>query len=140
MTAVILTNYKECIITNIKDIMDTSIYTNHITPDVCIIDYIDRLDCYTAAKNAPVLWYISDVYINRLISNYAISELTWYNVHRIISITLIMAIKFYDDCCFSNAYYATVCGITLKEFNDMERKFLEDIDWNLYVNIIDYVP
>jgi hypothetical protein len=41
--------------------------------------------------------------------------------------------KFNEDNAFSNAYYAKIVGITLKELNCLEYKFLEMINYSLIV-------
>ena len=59
--------------------------------------------CICAAKNA--------------VSRFAISRL---NIHRLVITAVMLAVKFFDDIYYSNAHYAKVGGVQLKEINDLE--------------------
>ena len=60
-------------------------------------------------------------------------ELTPYNIHRFILISVLVQIKYNEDDIYSNTYYAKIGGITLDEINDLENKFIEMIDFELWV-------
>ena len=62
--------------------------------------------------------------------NFVISS---QNIHRLVITSLIVAIKFFDDKTFPNAFYARVAGITPNEVNLMERAFLNMISYKLHV-------
>jgi hypothetical protein len=49
-----------------------------------------------------------------------------------------LAVKFFDDVYYSNAYYAKVGGIRTKEVNALETQFLRLIDWRLHVSPKEY--
>lgn len=49
--------------------------------------------------------------------------------------SLVSAIKFYDDSYYSNKYYAQIGGVTLQEFNYLEVEFLTKyLNFNLYID------
>ena len=82
-----------------------------------------------------ILFYISYIYIQRLFQKGIIKHITFYNAHRIIAITILLAIKNHDDFYCSNYYYASVSGIHPMELNRLEECFLHNIEWDLIVNI-----
>jgi len=47
---------------------------------------------------------------------------------------MMLAVKFFDDTYYSNAYYAKVGGVKAPEMNVLEVHFLRLIDWHLYVS------
>ena len=59
-----------------------------------------------------------------------ISSLT---IHRLLVSSLMIAVKYFDDVYYSNAFYAQVGGVSTKEINTLEYHFLSMVSWNLYV-------
>lgn len=57
----------------------------------------------------------------------------FYNF-RFILVSVMVAIKYYDDEYYKNEYYAKVGGLTLKEVNQLEMEFLELINYELFIN------
>lgn len=45
-----------------------------------------------------------------------------------------VAVKFFEDTYYTNAYYAKVGGLPLKELNILEEEFLHLIDYRLHVS------
>lgn len=43
-----------------------------------------------------------------------------HTVHRVLLTCLMLCAKFYDDVHTTNAFYARMGGVTLKELNDLE--------------------
>jgi hypothetical protein len=54
------------------------------------------------------------------------------NAQRLALVSLVVAIKFAETQYYSNQDYASLCCIELKEFNEMEKVFLQMIDYELY--------
>lgn len=48
---------------------------------------------------------------------------------------IVLAIKYHDDEYYKNEFYAKIAGISLKEMNDLEKKFLELTNFRLFVNL-----
>ena len=46
---------------------------------------------------------------------------------------MVIAAKFHDDKFYSNNYYSRLGGVTLKEMNLLERQFLTEIKYDLFV-------
>ena len=59
-------------------------------------------------------------------------------MYRLLLVSAITAAKFYDDEIRDNAHYARVGGISNRELNELERLFLEYIDFDLYIQDSEY--
>lgn len=46
---------------------------------------------------------------------------------------MVLSIKFLEDKFFTNTFYSKVGGIPLKELNNLERKFINLIDFEFFV-------
>lgn len=53
--------------------------------------------------------------------------------YRIAFVSIMLATKFYEDEIHKNKYYAQVAGITCDELLDLEKEFLEILNFNLFV-------
>jgi hypothetical protein len=106
-------------------------------PKVSACDYLTRLCHYTGCSSGCLV--ASLLYIDRLIKRHptfvVVSSLS---CHRLMLISITLAIKFHDDTYYSNAFYAKVGGVQLREFNSLERRFLQLIEWNLHVEAEEY--
>ena len=56
------------------------------------------------------------------------------NIHRLLFIAIISAIKYNEDECYTNSYYAKVGGISLSEINRLEFDLLKLIQYSLFVS------
>ena len=97
----------------------------------CVQDYWIRICKYS--NSASIINIMSIIYISRFLIKTK-STLTSLNFHRIFLISYIVACKFHDDKFYSNGYYAQIGGISLSNFNLLERKFMIGIDWNLFIS------
>ncbi len=108
-------------------------------PPISLANYINRLinhmDCSIEC------YIIALIYITRATRTHKL-KINMFNIHRLLLVSLIIAIKFHEDKYFSNKYYATVGGISNKELNDLELKFLHLIDFDTSMDsnmFIDYI-
>jgi hypothetical protein len=53
------------------------------------------------------------------------------SIHRFLSTSLLVSVKFLDDSFYSNEYYAYGVGVSLQELNALEADFLKAIQWKL---------
>ena len=103
---------------------------SEIMPKISLNDYISRIHEYSfQEKNTMILTLI---YIDRLCELNHL-YLTCYNIHRILFISNLIAIKYNEDSIYSNKYYSEIAGVSLEELNLMENYFVELIDFNLFV-------
>ena len=113
---------------------DSDNYFDYFTckkpPHISILDYLSRIVKYSRPESGTVTFSLS--FIDKLTKRQNIL-LTNINIHRIILTSLVIAIKCNEDEYYSNSFYAKVGGITLKEFNILEYKYLCSLDFRLYI-------
>ncbi|KAI1348006.1 hypothetical protein F5Y01DRAFT_307127 [Xylaria sp. FL0043] len=56
-------------------------------------------------------------------------------VWKMLTVALLLGSKFLDDNTFQNRSWSDVSGIAVTELNTMEGKWLQDMNWLLYVNL-----
>lgn len=56
-------------------------------------------------------------------------------VWKMLTVALLLGSKFLDDNTFQNRSWSDVSGIAVAELNVMEGKWLQDMSWQLYVNV-----
>ena len=72
------------------------------------------------------------MYIDRICEQSSII-LTPYNLHRLVFVAILMAIKYNEDVCFEFEFYAKIAGIPIKELKMLEREFVELIKFHFYI-------
>eukprot|EP00475_Leptophrys_vorax_P018654 TRINITY_DN25545_c0_g1_i1.p1 TRINITY_DN25545_c0_g1~~TRINITY_DN25545_c0_g1_i1.p1 ORF type:complete len:258 (-),score=50.35 TRINITY_DN25545_c0_g1_i1:19-768(-) len=100
-------------------------------PQITILDYLRRICKYSNCSDSSMA--LSLLYMDRLINSQdeGAFEIHALNVHRIVLITLMTATKFIEDNNHKNSHWSKIGGISKKELNYMERKFLFAIKFNL---------
>ena len=121
-----LENYKE-IIKKQRKIP----FSSRIIPKISLEDYLIRIQSYANMEKNSLITGL--IYIDRLCQEANIT-LTDYNIHRILFISILLSIKFNEDKYFENRYYADIAGVTLKELNYLEYKYVKMIHFQFYVN------
>jgi len=105
-------------------------------PTLAIPDYLSRLRKYFVASDE--CYVMALVYIDRIGKIDPAMTVCELNVHRLLVIAAMVAAKFHDDVYYSNSYYAKVGGLSLKEVNALEAKFLKMLDWHMFVDPQEY--
>jgi len=116
---------------------------NKVTPFHCVrapqlgvYDYLMRISKYFQCSNE--CFVMSLVYIDRIVKLHPEFTICSLNIHRLLVTSVMLAVKFYDDVYYSNAYYGKVGGVKTKEINTLEHQFLRLLDWNLHVSPQEY--
>lgn len=96
-------------------------------PSLTLLKYVKRIVSYLKFKfrtgAETKLFYLM---LYRAAENYGL----WpRNQHKIVFMTLAMIHKTQEDTPYNNRALATIGGISLKEFNELEWKLLNDLDW-----------
>ena len=99
-------------------------------PSISIKDYIERLLKYSKTFNEIVI--IVMIYLDTICAKHKLN-LNYYNIHKFIFASFIVAIKFYEDDYYSINFYAKLGGIPKKEAISLEYEFLSLIDFKLFV-------
>jgi hypothetical protein len=105
-------------------------FYNENVPKISIFDYLLRIKKYTGIENTTLI--IGLIYIDRL---YTIKGITLnkYNIHKILFTSILIAIKYNEEHIYNNVFYSKVAGLSITELNYLERKFLEIINYKLFV-------
>ena len=110
---------------------ENSPFVHKNTPTISIYDYLLRIVYYSKIDKSTLI--MSLIYIDKICLKKDII-LTKYNVHRILFSSILAAIKFNEDKICDNSFYSKVAGISLKELNALENKFLKIIDFDLFIS------
>jgi hypothetical protein len=99
-------------------------------PVVEVKIYLERIVRYTNLEESTLV--LSLIYIDQLCSKNDFI-LTPLNIHRVLFVSILCAIKYNEDDFYANTYYAKVAGISGIELNNLEYEFLKYLDFGLYV-------
>ena len=141
-------NSEKIIIKKMSDLLEDICYDNtknlkseknlHIKPflmrnipPISIKDYLERLCKYSKINTSTIILIL--IYIDR-ICNIQKFKLTYYNVHKLILASMIIAIKYNEDEYYSNKFYSKLGGVSISEIVFLEYNFLSLIHYNLFVN------
>lgn len=100
-------------------------------PVISVPDYLERLARFFQCSRE--CFVLALIYIDRLLQANRHIWLCPLNVHRLVVTALMVAVKFADDTFYSNAYYAKVGGLPLREINHLEATFLRMLQFRLHV-------
>jgi hypothetical protein len=78
------------------------------------------------------------IYIDRIMRRQGDAVVSSSSIHRLLATSLVVSVKFHEDLYYSNAYYARVAALSLKELNSLEVTFLCWLNWDLDVSPSDY--
>lgn len=100
-------------------------------PQISIKDYLIRIQTYSNIEKSTLVLSLS--FIDRLCELTGII-LTYHNIHRILFVAVLIAIKYNEDDFYDNKYYSEIAGVKLKELKLLEFTYLQLTDFNLYVS------
>lgn len=118
-------NYRE-----INKKQDKMVFSAKTIPKISIEDYLKRIQFYANMEKNTLI--MSLIYIDRL-CKIANLTLTYYNIHRILFTSILLSIKYNEDCFFDNKYYAEIAGIKTKELKSLEYNFSTMISFRFFV-------
>jgi len=100
-------------------------------PSISIRDYFWRLCKYSKINNSTKILIL--IYIDRLCNMYKF-KLSFYNIHKLIFTSMLVAIKYNEDDFYSTKFYSKLGGISRTDVIILESTFLSLIDFNLFVS------
>ena len=112
-------NYKNKISFNVKEI-----------PNITITNYLKRLIKHSNPEPSTLI--LGVIYFDRICNNGNII-FNFFNVYKLLLISFVLAIKFNEEYFETNQYYSKIGGLNLNNFNKLEIKVLEIINYDLYV-------
>ncbi|KAI9792980.1 MAG: hypothetical protein M1816_001302 [Peltula sp. TS41687] len=98
-------------------------------PGISILDYLQRLT--THATLSPPILLSMVYYIDRLCALYPAFIISSLTVHRFLIASATVASKGLSDSFWTNATYARVGGISLRELALLELEFLVRVQWRI---------
>ena len=99
-------------------------------PSISIKDYLERLYKYCHINTSTII--LTLIYIDRL-CNINKFKMTYYNIHKLILSSMVVAIKYNEDSYFSMIFYAKIGGVSKTEMIYLEFYFVTLIKFNLFV-------
>ena len=106
------------------------IFSSSTIPKISILEYLNRIVNYTKIEDSTLITSI--IYLDSVTQNGI--YLTDYNIHTLLLICILIAIKMNEDDIYTNDYYAEVAGISLKKLNKIEHEFLSMNKFKLFVD------
>ncbi|XP_062206088.1 cyclin-P4-1-like [Phragmites australis] len=100
-------------------------------PAISIGGYLERI--FRFASCSPSCYVVAYIYLDRFLRRRPALAVDSFNVHRFLITSVLTAVKFVDDICYNNAYFARVGGISLVEMNYLEVDFLFGVAFDLNV-------
>ena len=119
---------------NIKEIISKQnkmCFSYNSIPKISIKDYLERIQEYTRIEQNTLI--LSLIYIDRLCSIGKI-VLTYYNIHKILFASILIAIKYNEDRFYDNKYYAEIAGVKINELKLMEFNFILISEYQMFVS------
>ena len=107
-----------------------SIFNTNKIPKISILEYLHRINQFSEIERSTLICTL--IYLDRITKTNSIM-LTEYNVHRLLSMSIIVSIKFNEDEIFENDYYSKITGFNLKEFNKIEAEYVCGINFNFFI-------
>lgn len=109
-----------------------SYFASALKPKLSVEEYVHRLATYLHISDSCFI--LALIYIDRLTERNPEVVIDSYSIHRLCAISVILAMKFNDDqLLFKNKYIANVVGIDVNELCELEYKFMELIEFELFV-------
>ena len=121
-----LLDYKEKL-----KIQKKSVFNKDELPHISIKNYLHRIQTFSEAEDNTLI--ISLIFLDKICDTASII-LTEYNVHRLLFISILIAIKYNEDLVFELDYYSKIAGMTKKEINKLEYEFLKLINFEVFVH------
>ena len=107
------------------------VFSANSIPKISIYDYLIRIQTYACIDKNTLI--ISLIYIDRICEIGHIT-LTYYNIHRVLFTSIIIAIKYNEDSFYDNKYYSEIAGVKLNELNILENTFVQKCNFKFYIS------
>jgi len=127
----------DCPKINTQSIEGLDIFNCTAVPGISLHDYLLRIQKYSSAPLEALI--VAYILIKRCLFNCDGFELTNHNIHKVFLISVMSAMKMYEDEVLENKAFARIGGIEMSDLNSLELKFVELIDGCLFVNETTFV-
>jgi len=110
-------------------------FTGEKIPKITLFNFLKRIIKYTNPEKSTLV--ICLIYLDRFHDLTCLS-LNFHNIHRLLLMSALIAIKYNEDEHCTNSYFAKVGGIPDEDLNNLEEVYLKAIRYNLYINDEEY--
>lgn len=110
-------------------------FEGRCAPTISIDAYLHRFARF--AKCSPVCFVMAQNYLEQLSKVDPALTPGPRNVHRLLTVGIMLAAKLMDDRYYNNAYYAKIGGFSLDELNRLEIRMMMLLDYKLRVSKTD---
>lgn len=104
--------------------------SKHI-PSISIKDYLTRLYKYSKINNSTIVLIL--IYIDK-ICNLNNFKLSYFNIHKLILASMVVAIKYNEDENYSLSFYAKLGGVSKNELSNLEYQFLVLVHCEVFID------
>ena len=104
--------------------------SKHI-PSISIKDYLTRLYKYSKINNSTIVLIL--IYIDK-ICNLNNFKLSYFNIHKLILASMLVAIKYNEDENYSLSFYAKLGGVSKNELSNLEYQFLVLVHCEVFID------
>jgi len=112
-------------------------FSSEMRPNLTLTEYIDRLASFLHVSDS--CFVLALIYIDRLTEANPEITIDSYSIHRLCSVSVVLAMKYNDDVILhKNKYISTIVGISTKELLSLERKFIQLMNFDLYVKMSEF--
>ncbi len=99
-------------------------------PNISITSYLRRIIMYSRIEISTL--FLSIVYLHKILEKKLL--LTDYNVYKLLSISILISLKYNEDKISNNVFYAQVFGISLRDVNSLEYSYLKLLDFCVFID------
>ncbi len=97
-------------------------FFSETVPEISVSSYLKRLQLYSECS--PSTFIHALIYLRRVEEADYRLAITPYTMHRLLDASILVAVKFLEEACHSNAYYSRVGGMgSVQEMNLLEFEF-----------------
>ncbi len=101
-------------------------------PEISVSSYLKRLQLYAKCSPSTIIYAI--IYLKRVEQADCRLAITAYTMHRLLTASVLVAVKFLEEAWYSNAHYGRVGGMaSVHEMNRLELEFLRLLNYRAYV-------
>ena len=96
---------------NQDEIVEQDVFDSVSQPSISLFDYLDRIRFHAQCDYEDFV--VAFIYLTRYFDdNPELGGINWHNVHRLIAVSTLTAIKFRNDAPLTNKFYAQVYGVS----------------------------
>ena len=99
-------------------------------PLISLYDYLYRIIKHTKISNNTLIKALIYIDIIHQKNNFSI---TYYNIHKLLFISIVFAAKYNSDIFLTKEIYAKIGGVSVKELEKLEKKYCLFINNEFYI-------